>query len=164
MRVRQSHSAKLRSELIKRFSQNGATALVSGLNLINRGFNIVAANHVIITDLEYSPESTDQGEDRVHRTGQDKEVYVYYVLSAGTIDYDILQVVTQKRAAINHAIDQKAVYTSIAELMLQLDLRNPVVAVARRLVGLGKAQDIEVDVVTEESTPAPAFTRQLSFF
>jgi len=80
-----------RFAMIEQFSNDQSiTAIVAGLNVLNRGFTITAANNVIITDLEYSPESVLQAEDRAHRTGQQKEVNVYYLFSQGTIDEDIL--------------------------------------------------------------------------
>ena len=61
-------------------------SIVASLNCLNRGFTITAANHVILVDLEYSPEATEQAEDRVHRPGQTKPVYIHYLLSRDTID------------------------------------------------------------------------------
>jgi len=119
---------------VEAFTANGHVALVTGLNVMNRGFTITAANNVILTDLEYSPEALQQAEDRAHRTGQDKAVNVYYLLSRGTIDEHIFEIINQKACAIEHAINGQAVYAGTAELLAQLDKRNVELAIAKNLL------------------------------
>lgn len=128
-----THKANQRFEMIEQFSNNGATAIVAGLNVLNRGFTITAANNVIITDLEYSPEATLQAEDRSHRTGQEKEVNVYYLFSSGTIDEVMFELISKKQEAISNAIDAKAKYTDVAKL-LEDRTGNIQLEVAKRIV------------------------------
>jgi ERCC4-related helicase len=123
-----------RFDAISEFQNNGYTALVAGLNVLNRGYTITKANHVIICDLEYQPESTEQAEDRVHRTGQEKPVTVTYLLSKETIDELMLEVVTQKAEAISHSINGLAKYASTAELLKQMDSRNVELLIAKRML------------------------------
>ncbi|MEO6325920.1 MAG: DEAD/DEAH box helicase, partial [Thermoanaerobaculia bacterium] len=104
--------------LIQRFSADPDTvAIVASLNCLNRGFTITAANHVILVDLEYSPEATEQAEDRVHRPGQTKVVEISYLLSKDTIDQVMHEILLQKSEAIRHAIDGRARFTDVAELL-----------------------------------------------
>ncbi|MBZ0273814.1 N-6 DNA methylase [bacterium] len=92
--------------LIQQFEEDeDCTAIVTGLNVLNRGFTIIRANHVVITDIGYTPEPHRQAEDRVHRPGQKKDVHVHYLFSAGTIDEHIYQVTEAKQVAIDQAID-----------------------------------------------------------
>jgi hypothetical protein len=92
-------------------------AIVASLNCLNRGFTITAANHVILVDLEYSPEATEQAEDRVHRPGQTKPVSISYLLSCDTIDQVMHEILIQKAEAIRHAIDGKARFEDVAEIL-----------------------------------------------
>jgi len=118
MAILASHSTSKRFDMIQDFADDkDSVAIVAGLNVLNRGFNITCANNVIIADLEYSPESTLQAEDRAHRTGQDKPVNVYYLLSKGTIDEDMFEIISKKQAAIENAIDGKAVHADVAKLL-----------------------------------------------
>ncbi|MEO6325931.1 MAG: helicase-related protein [Thermoanaerobaculia bacterium] len=104
--------------LIQQFSADPDTyAIVAGLNCLNRGFTITAANHVILVDLEYSPEATEQAEDRVHRPGQTRVVEISYLLSRDTIDQVMHEILLQKSEAIRHAIDGRARFTDVAELL-----------------------------------------------
>ncbi len=108
---------------IKKFQEDPEiTAIVAGLNVLNRGFTITAANHVVFTDIEYSPESTDQAEDRAHRTGQKKPVIVYYLLigwedSKTNIDLKMYNLISQKKKAISNAIDGKVRFGRTAKVL-----------------------------------------------
>ena len=124
--------AKKRFGLIQEFSRSpDVCAIVASLNCLNRGFTITAANHVILVDLEYSPEATEQAEDRVHRPGQTKPVYIHYLLSRDTIDQVMHEILVQKAQAIRHAIDGKARFEDVAEILkkvtgdVQLKPRRP---------------------------------------
>lgn len=135
-----------RFEMIERFSNDHSlTAIIAGLNVLNRGFTITAANNVIITDLQYSPESTLQAEDRAHRTGQQKEVSVYYLLSQSTIDEDMFELISQKQTAISNAIDGRVVYSDVAELLENMR-GNIQLEVARRIV---ERETVKVEIVKE---------------
>jgi len=124
---------KKRFGLIQEFSRDPALAcIVASLNCLNRGYTITAANHVLLVDLEYSPEATDQAGDRVHRPGQTKDVYVQVLLSRDTIDQIMWEVVTQKAEAIRHAIDGKARFLDVAEI-LQKATGDVQLEIARRL-------------------------------
>jgi SNF2 family DNA or RNA helicase len=110
--------AKKRFGLIQEFSRSpDVCAIVASLNCLNRGFTITAANHVILVDLEYSPEATEQAEDRVHRPGQTKPVHISYLLSRDTIDQVMHEILVQKAQAIRHAIDGKARFEDVAEIL-----------------------------------------------
>jgi len=126
-------ATKKRFGLIREFSDSSElTCIVASLNCLNRGYTITAANHVLIVDLEYSPEATDQAGDRVHRPGQTKDVYVQVLLSRDTIDPIMWEVVTQKAEAIRHAIDGKARFLDVAEI-LQKATGDVQLAIARRI-------------------------------
>jgi superfamily II DNA/RNA helicase len=114
---------KDRFKNIKKFQEDpNITAIVAGLNVLNRGFTITAANHVIFTDVEYSPESTDQAEDRAHRTGQEKGVTCHYLLidwpdEKTNIDLKMYALISQKKKAIANAIDGKVRFGKTARVL-----------------------------------------------
>jgi SNF2 family DNA or RNA helicase len=117
VKITASTDVQKRLALIDDFEMNGHVALVAGTNCANRAFTITSANNVIIANLEFSPEPTLQAEDRVHRTGQEKEVNVHYLISENTIDQDMWELITKKGEAIKHAIDMEARDISVAELL-----------------------------------------------
>ncbi len=145
-----------RFELIQQFSSDPETAaIVASLNCLNRGFTITAANHVILVDLEYSPEATDQAEDRVHRPGQTKVVEISYLLSRETIDQVMHEILLQKAEAIRHAIDGRARFTDVAELLKRVT-GDVQLEIARR-ISLMPVPAAPVDLVAlPDASPATA--------
>jgi len=153
-----------RFELIQDFSRDHETsAIVASLNCLNRGFTITAANHVVLVDLEYSPEATEQAEDRVHRPGQTRTVEISYLLSRDTVDQVMHEILLQKAEAIRHAIDGRARFTDVAELLkrvtgdVQLEIARRVSLLAFPQPGAEAALVVDVVVptptTTEESAP-----------
>jgi len=93
--------------------------LLSGTKMLNRGVTIVAANHVVILNLEWSPEPTVQAEDRVHRPGQESDVFIHYILTAGSMEEDMYGLVMQKRETQEAVMDRKAKDRSVQEILAE---------------------------------------------
>jgi DNA helicase INO80 len=62
------------------------------------GINLTAADTVIFYDSDWNPSNDAQAMDRAHRLGQTKQVTVYRLVTAGTIDERILQLARNKKA------------------------------------------------------------------
>jgi SAM-dependent methyltransferase len=148
--------AKKRFALVQEFSRTpGMSAIVASLNCLNRGFTITAANNVILVDLEYSPEATEQAEDRVHRPGQTKPVNISYLLSRDTIDQLMHEILVQKAQAIRHAIDGKARFEDVAEILkrvtgdVQLEIAKRIQLLPSIVpdIPLQPALDVEPEVI-----------------
>lgn len=54
------------------------------------GLNLTEADYVLILDPWWNPAAQQQGTDRVHRIGQEKPVFVYKFITAGTVEEKIL--------------------------------------------------------------------------
>ena len=150
-------NTKKRFNEIKDFEEN-YDVLVTGNNVLNRGYTIVGANHVIFCDFEYTPEVTDQAEFRCIRPGQEKKVQIHYIISNESIDEQMKETCDQKRKAIKSAIDKKNEHADITELMKQADFRSPEMKIARdihkKVTPKKKAlvQREVMDVITDDST------------
>ena len=70
------------------------------------GLNLVGANRLVMMDPDWNPASDMQAMARVWRQGQRKEVYIYRLISHGTIEESILQRQLQKFQL--HSIAEKA--------------------------------------------------------
>jgi superfamily II DNA or RNA helicase len=84
-----------------------------GLLLVSYGaggtaVNLVAANHVVLYDRWWNPAVEDQAADRSYRIGQDKDVYVHRLLSAGTLEERIEALLERKRALADLVISSLA--------------------------------------------------------
>jgi ATP-dependent DNA helicase len=57
----------------------------------------VCGNTVVFYDSDWNPQMDIQAQDRCHRIGQDKPVYIYRLATGGTVEADILQTAYGKR-------------------------------------------------------------------
>jgi SNF2 family DNA or RNA helicase len=80
------------------------------------GLNLTAANKVVILDPSYSPASDLQAMDRAFRIGQKRNVDVYRLVAAGTIEERIYMRQISKQQHSNVAVDgagpQKRLFVS----------------------------------------------------
>lgn len=60
------------------------------------GINLIAADTVIIHDIDFNPYNDKQAEDRCHRMGQTKPVTIYRFISEATIEEGMAMVAKEK--------------------------------------------------------------------
>ena len=61
------------------------------------GLNLTAADTVIHYDPWWNPAVENQATDRAHRIGQDKRVFVYKLVTAGTVEEKIVAMQSARR-------------------------------------------------------------------
>ncbi|MEX2619918.1 MAG: DEAD/DEAH box helicase [Egibacteraceae bacterium] len=71
--------------------------LVISLRAGGTGLNLTAATHVLHYDRWWNPAVEDQATDRAHRIGQHRTVEVHKLMTAGTVEERIAQVIERKR-------------------------------------------------------------------
>jgi hypothetical protein len=89
---------------------------------------------VLILNLEWSPETTLQAEDRYHRPGQTREVHVHYLLSSQTVDEQMWDLVDQKWAAQRAVQDREAQHKTVEAILAEAALANAQLAVAKAVL------------------------------
>ena len=62
------------------------------------GLNLTRATHVIHYDRWWNPAVEDQATDRAHRIGQDRPVQVHRLVTEGTLEDRIAELLEKKRA------------------------------------------------------------------
>jgi hypothetical protein len=127
-------STQKRNEVVRRFEASDATVLLAGTGTLNRGVTVNGANHVLILNLEWSPETTLQAEDRCHRPGQTREVHVHYLLSSHTVDEQMWDLVDQKWAAQRAVQDREAQHKTVEAILAEAALANAQLAVAKAVL------------------------------
>uniref|UniRef100_A0A0N4UIY2 SWI/SNF-related matrix-associated actin-dependent regulator of chromatin subfamily A containing DEAD/H box 1 homolog n=1 Tax=Dracunculus medinensis TaxID=318479 RepID=A0A0N4UIY2_DRAME len=86
-----------RQELINKFnSSEDIFVFLLSTKAGGLGINLTTANHIIIHDIDFNPYNDKQAEDRCHRMGQKKEVYVVRLISSGTIEEEMLTIAQKK--------------------------------------------------------------------
>ncbi|MBI3776662.1 MAG: DEAD/DEAH box helicase [Gammaproteobacteria bacterium] len=97
-----------RTTPIQRF-QNGAVPLfLISLKAGGTGLNLTAADTVIHYDPWWNPAVENQATDRAHRIGQDKPVFVYKLITLGTVEEKIMAMQTRKKELADSLFDPDA--------------------------------------------------------
>ena len=88
-----------RTGAVARFqAPDGPPVFLISLRAGGTGLNLTAADHVFLLDPWWNPAVEEQAADRAHRIGQDKPVFVYRLVAAGTVEERILALQAKKRA------------------------------------------------------------------
>ncbi|MEU0440266.1 DEAD/DEAH box helicase [Streptomyces sp. NPDC006186] len=87
-----------RENMVDRF-QNGSTpVLVLSLKAAGTGLNLTRAGHVVHFDRWWNPAVEEQATDRAYRIGQTQPVQVHRLITEGTVEDRIAEMLTAKRA------------------------------------------------------------------
>ncbi len=94
-----------RQKPVKDFqTAEGAAAMLVSLKAAGTGITLHAADYVFLLDPWWNPAVEDQAIDRVHRIGQTNTVFVYRMVTAGTIEERIQALKAEKRAIFNQVV------------------------------------------------------------
>ncbi len=89
---------KARDEMVERFSSDdGPPLFLISLKAGGTGLNLTSASHVIHLDRWWNPAVEDQATDRAYRIGQHRKVQVHKLVTAGTVEERIDEMITAKR-------------------------------------------------------------------
>ena len=97
--VKLTGQTRKRNEPIDAFQQGDTPIFLISLKAGGTGLNLTAADTVIHYDPWWNPAVEEQASDRAHRIGQDKPVFVYKLVTEGTVEEKI-QELKEKKLAI----------------------------------------------------------------
>ena len=87
-----------RTEIVDAFQGEAYVPfIVLSVKAAGTGLNLTKANHVIHFDRWWNPAVENQASDRAYRIGQTKEVFVHKLVSNGTIEEKINQIIESKQ-------------------------------------------------------------------
>ncbi|WP_018409853.1 DEAD/DEAH box helicase [Methyloversatilis thermotolerans] len=92
-----------REAVVRRFQEGTVPVFLISLKAGGVGLNLTAADTVIHYDPWWNPAAENQASDRAHRIGQDKPVFVYKLIVAGSIEERIVAL-QEKKAALAEGI------------------------------------------------------------
>ena len=95
--VKLTGQSKDRITPVERFQNNEVPVFLISLKAGGVGLNLTAADTVIHYDPWWNPAAEMQATDRAHRIGQDKAVFVYKLITEGTVEERILEMQERKR-------------------------------------------------------------------
>lgn len=118
-----------RQKPVEQFQKaKGAAAMLVSLRAGGSGITLHAADYVFLLDPWWNPAVEAQAIDRVHRIGQKRVVFVYRMITAGTIEQRIQRLKAEKRELFDQAVggasageDFTSYFQSLTELTDLLD-------------------------------------------
>ncbi|MEV0590340.1 DEAD/DEAH box helicase [Nonomuraea cavernae] len=115
-----------REEMVRRFQEGRAPVFLLSLKAAGTGLNLTRADHVIHYDRWWNPAVEDQATDRAHRIGQNRPVQVHRLITEGTIEDRIADMLAAKRSLAESVLASgEAALTELtdAELAALVELR-----------------------------------------
>ncbi|MFJ2900803.1 SNF2-related protein [Streptomyces sp. NPDC087212] len=87
-----------REHMVDRFQDGATPVLVLSLKAAGTGLNLTRAGHVIHFDRWWNPAVEEQATDRAYRIGQTQPVQVHRLITEGTVEDRIAEMLESKRA------------------------------------------------------------------
>jgi SNF2 family DNA or RNA helicase len=105
--VKLTGATRNREKPVNSFQSGEVPVFLISLKAGGTGLNLTAADSVIHFDPWWNPAVEDQASDRSHRIGQDKPVFVYKIITKGTIEETIQEMQQKKRALMNGLFNEQ---------------------------------------------------------
>ncbi|MED7789272.1 DEAD/DEAH box helicase [Francisella sp. 19X1-34] len=99
-------STKDRATPIKKFQEGNIPVFLISLKSGGVGLNLTAADTIIHYDPWWNPAVENQATDRAHRIGQDKPVFVYKLVTEGTVEETILEMQQKKKSLVEGLLSE----------------------------------------------------------
>jgi hypothetical protein len=109
--VRLDGSTTDRETPVNAFQAGSVPLFLISLKAGGTGLNLTAADTVIHYDPWWNPAVERQATDRAHRIGQDKPVFVYKLVTSGTVEEKILAMQERKKELVNALLGEGAQQT-----------------------------------------------------
>jgi SNF2 family DNA or RNA helicase len=104
------------------FQQGRVPLFLISLKAGGTGLNLTAADTVIHYDPWWNPAVEEQATARAHRIGQDKPVFVYKLMTQGTVEEKILALQDRKRGLADQLMRQSPGAAAGGNLLTASDL------------------------------------------
>jgi len=94
-----------RSTYVDDINEGRVQVLVATIGALSVGVNITGVNHMVFNDLTWVPADISQVRKRIHRIGQKKTCFYYYIL-ASQVDKAIVKTLEKKRKILEAMEDE----------------------------------------------------------
>ena len=123
-----------RDQMVAQFqTEDGPPLMLISLRAGGTGLTLTRANHVIHLDRWWNPAVEDQATDRAHRIGQAQSVFVHRLVTAGTVEERIDEMIARKRGLAERVVGTGEAWLtdlSTDDLREAVALRSDALAVA----------------------------------
>ncbi len=100
-----------RAAEVQRFKDGTAPAFLISLKAGGFGLNLTEADYCFLLDPWWNPATEAQAVDRTHRIGQSRNVMVYRLIAAGTIEEKVLALQARKAELFTSVLDSGGVFS-----------------------------------------------------
>ncbi|MEV0264396.1 DEAD/DEAH box helicase [Streptomyces sp. NPDC050617] len=117
-----------REQLVDRFQSGEVPVFLLSLKAAGTGLNLTRASHVVHYDRWWNPAVEDQATDRAYRIGQTQPVQVHRLVTEGTVEDRVAEMLEAKRALADAVLsggESALTELSDAELAELVALRRP---------------------------------------
>ncbi|MET8450605.1 DEAD/DEAH box helicase [Streptomyces sp. NPDC005209] len=117
-----------RERMVDRFQSGQTPVLILSLKAAGTGLNLTRAGHVVHFDRWWNPAVEEQATDRAYRIGQTQPVQVHRLVTEGTIEDRIAEMLQSKRALADAILGSgEAALTELTDRELSdlVSLRRP---------------------------------------
>lgn len=94
-----------RQELVDEFEKSDEGVFLISLKAGGVGLNLVSCHYMFIYDPWWNPASENQAADRIYRIGQKNNVFIYRMITKGTIEEKVLELKYKKQELANNLFD-----------------------------------------------------------
>lgn len=115
-----STPVRQREQMVARFQAGEVPVFLLSLKAGGTGLNLTRADHVVHVDRWWNPAVEDQATDRAHRIGQTRPVQVHRLVTVGTIEQRIGEMLTRKRSLADAVLGRgEAALTELSDAELR---------------------------------------------
>ena len=109
-----------RSRMVSRFQDGEVPVFLLSLKAGGVGLNLTRADHVIHVDRWWNPAVEDQATDRAHRIGQTRTVQVHRLITQGTVEERVAELLQRKRVLADAVLGGgEAAFTELSNAELR---------------------------------------------
>ena len=103
-------STRDRAGVVDGFRDGDAPVFLISLKAGGFGLTLTEADYVFLLDPWWNPAAEAQAVDRTHRIGQERSVFVYRLIAAGTIEEKVLELQRRKARLFQSVMDDDALF------------------------------------------------------
>lgn len=90
--------------------------MLGTIGALGTSHTLTVARNVIFYDRPWNPADIEQAEDRCHRPGTTNSVFVYTLVTRGTVDEKVHEILSRKEGTANYIVDNELDLRSHPEL------------------------------------------------
>ncbi|MFB7842486.1 DEAD/DEAH box helicase [Microbacterium sp. NPDC056052] len=114
-------STRDRDRVVQDFREGDQDAFLLSLKAGGTGLTLTEADYVFLLDPWWNPAAEAQAADRAHRIGQQNRVFVYRMISEGTIEEKVLALQQRKARLFSAVLDDEDLF---AQSLTAADIRE----------------------------------------